>query len=186
MTIDQIKALQSRIGATPDGHWGPRSIEQCKRHLLALMPWPRSWPTSDQRGLSIFYGEPGDESRLVAIDVRGLGVEFDGAPCATVRCNRACAESLERVLRQLHAKHPAILKKYAGCVNNRVMRGGSLPSLHARGAAIDFWPETNGNLTHWPTAAEMPIEIMEEFAREGWISAGAFWGRDAMHFQATR
>jgi hypothetical protein len=32
----------------------------------------------------------------------------------------------------------------------------------------------------------MPLEIMEAFAREGWLAAGAFWGRDAMHFQATR
>jgi hypothetical protein len=27
---------------------------------------------------------------------------------------------------------------------------------------------------------------MEEFAKEGWLSAGAFWSRDAMHFQATK
>jgi hypothetical protein len=27
---------------------------------------------------------------------------------------------------------------------------------------------------------------MEEFAKEGWLAAGAFWGRDAMHFQATQ
>jgi hypothetical protein len=32
----------------------------------------------------------------------------------------------------------------------------------------------------------MPIEVMECFAREGWLSAGAFWGYDAMHFQATQ
>jgi hypothetical protein len=32
----------------------------------------------------------------------------------------------------------------------------------------------------------MPIQVMEEFAKEGWLAAGAFWGRDAMHFQATR
>jgi hypothetical protein len=34
--------------------------------------------------------------------------------------------------------------------------------------------------------ADMPLEIMECFAREGWLSAGAFWGYDAMHFQATQ
>ena len=66
------------------------------------------------------------------------------------------------------------------------MRGGSLPSLHARGAAIDLDPGTNGLHTPWPTRATMPLEVMECFAREGWLAAGAFWGRDAMHFQATR
>jgi hypothetical protein len=32
----------------------------------------------------------------------------------------------------------------------------------------------------------MPLEVMEMFAQEGWLSAGAFWGRDAMHSQATK
>ena len=66
------------------------------------------------------------------------------------------------------------------------MRGGYTPSLHARGAAIDFDSYDNGNSTHWPVGATMPIGVMEEFAREGWVAAGAFWGRDAMHFQATK
>jgi len=57
--------------------------------------------------------------------------------------------------------------------------------LHARGAAVDFDPDRNGNKVSWPLSASMPIAVMEAFAREGWLSAGAFWGRDAMHFQAT-
>jgi hypothetical protein len=32
----------------------------------------------------------------------------------------------------------------------------------------------------------MPIEVMEEFAREGWIGLGWQIGRDSMHFQPTR
>jgi hypothetical protein len=32
----------------------------------------------------------------------------------------------------------------------------------------------------------MPIEVMEAFARQGFKPAGAFWGRDAMHMEATR
>ena len=38
---------------------------------------------------------------------------------------------------------------------------------------------------HWPMQADMNLDVMEAFAREGWISAGSFWGYDAMHFQAT-
>ena len=34
--------------------------------------------------------------------------------------------------------------------------------------------------------SDMPLEIMEEFAKEGWKSAGAFWGFDSMHQEATR
>jgi hypothetical protein len=66
------------------------------------------------------------------------------------------------------------------------MRGGSNWSLHAYGAAIDLAPHNNGLHTHWPTRATMPLEVMEIFARQGWLPAGAFWSRDPMHFQATR
>lgn len=37
----------------------------------------------------------------------------------------------------------------------------------------------------WPVKADMPLEVMEEFAIEGWLSAGAFWGYDS-NFQATQ
>jgi hypothetical protein len=66
------------------------------------------------------------------------------------------------------------------------MRHGTRPSLHARGAAVDFWPQVNGNRTQWPVVAQMPLEVMEFFAVGGWLSAGAFWLRDSMHFQATK
>jgi len=31
----------------------------------------------------------------------------------------------------------------------------------------------------------MPFKVIEAFSREGFLSAGAFWSRDAMHFQTT-
>jgi hypothetical protein len=43
-----------------------------------------------------------------------------------------------------------------------------------------------GLKSSWPVAATMPIEVMEEFAREGWIGLGWQIGRDSMHFQPTR
>ena len=54
------------------------------------------------------------------------------------------------------------------------------------GAAIDLDADDNTFRDHWPMQADMPLEIMEAFAREGWVSAGAFWGYDAMHFEAVR
>jgi hypothetical protein len=47
-------------------------------------------------------------------------------------------------------------------------------------------PDHNGLKTSWPVAATMPIDVMEEFAREGWIGLGWQIGRDSMHFQPTR
>lgn len=185
MNQEAVKAIQAVIGTQVDGHWGPKSIIACQQYLRGLMPTNRPWPDTDQTSLTRFYGAAGDEDQLVAINVP-VGIRYEGKPVQTIRCNHRVAPSLSRILPQLVEKFPDVAADYAGCFNNRPMRGGSTPSLHARGAAVDFAPDTNGNLTHWPTAADMPLGVMEIFAREGWIAAGAFWGRDAMHFQATR
>lgn len=186
MTRDRIKRIQSKIGTTVDGFWGPRSIAACQAYLRSLAPAESNWPSASQEALQGFYGSPGDESKLVSVNVEGLGLRYDGKPVKSIRCHDRVADSLKRVLTVLSKTHPNILAQYAGVYNNRPMRGGSLPSLHARGAAIDLAPDTNRMSQSWPTSADMPFEVMEAFAREGWTPAGAFWGRDAMHFQATR
>ena len=186
MTTDEIKAIQSKVGTKPDGFWGPKSIAACQAYLRSFMPKPHPFPATDQASLTKFYGAAGDESKLVNMPVGGIDVRYDGKRVKTIRCHAKVERSLGRIIAELSESHPHVLWTYAGCYNNRPMRGGSTPSLHARGAAIDFWPELNGNSTHWPTAATMPLSVMEIFARHGWLSAGAFWGRDAMHFQATR
>lgn len=186
MTSTEIKSIQTKIGTNSDGFWGPKSIAACQSHLRGLMPSPNPWPSTDQGALTAFYGNPGDENKLVNLDVSQLDVRYDGTRVKTIRCHGKVADSLKRVLVALSSTHPAILRDYCGCFNNRPMRGGSTPSLHARGAAIDFAAGENGNHDSWPGRATMPFDVMEEFAKEGWLAAGAFWGRDAMHFQATR
>jgi len=196
MTTPEIKHVQRRIRASyppkhrancDDGFWGPLSIAACQNHLKARMPSPNPWPASNQASLQAFYGSPGDESQLVMIDVTGLGVRFEGKPVNRIRCHHKCADSLLRIVRKLatfpEGRH--YLATFAGVFYNRPMRDSSVPSLHARGAAIDGDAARNGLRTHWPTRAKMPVEVMEVFAEEGWLPAGAFWGRDAMHMQAT-
>lgn len=186
MTRNQIIELQKRIGTTPDGFFGEKSIKACKAHLRALMPEDHPWPNPDQASLTAYYGKAGDESQLVSLVVSDLGVRYDGKDVRTIRCHHKVAPSLHRVLTKLSkTPHAWVLKEYAGCYNNRPMRGGSLPSLHARGAAVDLAPSTNGNREAWPSSANMPLEVMEEFAKEGATPAGAFWQRDAMHMEFT-
>ena len=187
MTKAQIIELQRQVGTTPDGFWGPKSTSAAQRHLRALMPKVSPWPASDSQSLRRFYGEPGDESVIVSVPAPPFLRLYDTAKKVTrIRCHHRVADSLLRALFDGHEKAPEVVARYFGCFVNRNMRGGSKPSLHAYGAAIDLDASSNGNRTHWPIRATMPIEVMEAFAREGWLAAGAFWSRDAMHFQATR
>jgi hypothetical protein len=191
MTRDHIIAMQTKIGATPDGFWGPKSQAACRAYLRSLMPTPNLWPESDQASLRAFYGEPGDEANLVMIDFP-YPMFYGGIRVTRTRVHRKCAASLLRVLtaiRDLIPRLPHIndeAEDYGGIYNDRNKRDGSTKSLHAWGAAIDLDADDNTFRDTWPLQADMPLEIMEAFAREGWVSAGAFWGYDAMHFQATR
>lgn len=192
MRASDIKAMQSRIShcgfpLVIDGKWGSKSAAACQAYLRAMMPNPHPWPTSDEFSLIRRFGRPGDESNLVNLSVIGLGVKYEGRDVKTIRCHKLVAESLHRIIDEISGGvNAGILAHYAGCFNYRQMRNGSRMSTHAWGIAIDLAPNWNGNLTPWPAVATMPLEIMAIFAREGWLSAGAFWGRDAMHFQATR
>jgi len=185
MTANQIKDIQKEIGVEPDGFWGEKSTDACKKYIRKLMP--AGAPKQDQASLTAAYGKPGDESQLVNLNVTGYGVKYDGKPVRTIRVNDKCADSLLEIIKELSTfpEGKATLADFNGCYNNRPMRGGSLPSLHARGAAVDFVAGTNGLYAHWPTKATMPFSVIKVFAKHGWLSAGVFWNRDSMHFQRT-
>jgi hypothetical protein len=181
MKKDKIIEMQKKLGVTPDGFWGPASIAACQKHLRALMPDVNPWPKADPASMNAFYGQAGDESQLVEL-LLPEGFTYDGKPMRRTRCHKKVRDSLSRIL----PKVVHLAKDYGGIFNFRKMRGGSSLSIHSWGSAIDLDTGSNGNKTSWPAVATMPLEVMEEFAKEGWLPAGAFWGRDAMHFQATK
>lgn len=191
MTIEQIQRIQRIIGVVPDGFWGPKSISRCKDHLRSLMPIPSPWPFGTQEGLRDFYGEPGDEGNLVSIEFP-YPMYYGRQLVTKTRCHKKVADSLLRILKnlgQLGGGSREILEPvsdYGGIYNFRNKRGGTRLSVHAWGAAIDLDADDNTFKDPWPIKADMPFEVMEEFAKEGWTSAGAFWGYDAMHFEACR
>jgi len=191
MTTEQIQKIQRIIGANPDGFWGPKSIQRCKDHLRSLMPIPNPWPFSTQEDLRDFYGEPGDETNLVTINFP-FPMYYGGQLVTKSRCHKKVADSLLRVLKRIgnfEGGTREILEPvsdYGGIYNFRNKRGGTRLSVHAWGAAIDLDSDDNTFKDPWPIKADMPFEVMEAFAEEGWVSAGAFWGYDAMHFEACR
>jgi hypothetical protein len=155
------------------------------------MPAPSPWPKNDDASMTKFYGTGGNETNLISFSFP-FPMYYDGKPVSKSRCHKLVKDSLLRVLADIKARHgdnTEIMKAcqdFGGIYNFRSMRGGSRLSKHSWGAAIDLDPANNGNKISWPQRSSMPFEIIEAFAREGWVSAGAFWGRDAMHFEACQ
>jgi hypothetical protein len=195
MNETEIKAMQQRIrdfgfDLEVDGFWGPQSQKACRAYLRSLCK-NNPWPTSDRKSVEAFFGKPGDENNLVSFTFP-FPTFYGQKRVLTSRCHHKVKDSLLRVLNNigdLYGSERSIIEEaedYGGIYNFRPKRGGSSLSLHSWGIAIDLDADDNSFRNNWPMQADMPLEIMEEFAKEGWTSAGAFWGYDAMHFQATR
>lgn len=196
MTKIQIIDIQKRVGTEPDGFWGPASEEACRRYLRALMPKTHPFPTQAQvwtnksafgpRGFSD-GASPKTTSIVMPFTTRLYG---QGAALRTISVNEVVAPSLRRVFDRIVSGGIDIgasgLDKYYGCYNPRSIRGANVASMHAYAVAVDFDADRNGNRTHWPTRAHMPLSVMECFAAEGWAAGGAFFSRDGMHFEATK
>ena len=194
MKSSEIKRMQQKVGAAPDGFWGPKSIAACQEHLKRMMPDPHPFPHEED--VEAFYGPHGEEGKFSPPTkeiILPFPIYYGSTQVTKLRPHRLCADSLLRVFERLAAAFPteenrraAGMLTYDGLYNPRRKRQGSSWSMHAWAIAIDLNAGRNGNNTSWPSTAVMPLEVMECFTQEGWTSAGAFWGRDAMHFQATK
>jgi hypothetical protein len=197
MNQKDIMAMQQRIRdrfaprLAVDGFWGPMSQKTCRAYLRSMMPAVHPWPKSTQSAIRKFYGEPGDEGALVVMQFP-YTMFYGGKLVKTARVHEKSTESLLRVLNSIgssYDKARGIMEEaedYGGIYNFRNKRGANTLSLHSWGVAIDLDADDNSFRDTWPIRADMPIEIMECFAAEGWTSAGAFWGYDAMHHQCTQ
>jgi hypothetical protein len=196
MNQTEIIRLQERVGTIGDGFWGPKSIAACQNYLKSMMPSPHPFPVEGSPNFEEFYGPHGEKNGHTPPSKKILlpfDIFYDQTPVNKLSVHEKCADSLQRVFQRLSDIYPEKYSRksagiliYNGLYNPRKKRGSrSSWSMHAWMNAIDINAGRNGNKTSWPVNATMPIEVMECFAQEGWLSAGAFWGRDAMHFQAT-
>lgn len=194
MNQTQIKDMQKKVGAVPDGFWGPNSIAHCQAYLHGMMPNPHPFPR--QRDVTEFYGphgKKGSHDPPLKLIVLPFTVYFEGTPLPQIRAHEKAADSLLCVFQRLYEIYPtpeaqaeAGVNVFDGVYSPRPMRGGSSWSLHSWAIAIDLDADRNGNMVNWPNRAHMPLEVFECFCREGWLPAGAYWSRDAMHFQGTQ
>jgi hypothetical protein len=196
MNRNEIIRIQERIGTDGDRFWGPQSIAACQKYLRDMMPSPAPFPVEGSDKFNNFFGPHGEEGGYTPPGKQinlPFNIYYDSKPVRKLTVHEKCADSLLRVFERLAEAYPdkayreaAGILVYDGLYNPRLKRGSvNSWSMHAWMNAIDINAGKNGNATSWPVKATMPIEVMECFAREGWLPAGAFWGRDAMHFQAT-
>lgn len=193
MTRAQIESMQARIGAAPDGWFGPKSMAALKRHLNAISPHLSPAPKASTAACTAFFGEPG-KVPIVRIKPPYRMFLYDGAETIDgIAVHPKCAESLQSIFEALldlystaQTRREAGIDKFFGSFVNRPQRGGTQPSKHAWAAAIDLDANRNGLHTSWPTKSHMPLQVIEVFAQHGWINLGTVIGRDAMHFQFTQ
>jgi len=196
MKQSEIMRMQAKIGVKKDGFWGPISIAACQTYLREMMPSPARFPVEGSPEFLEFFGPHGEDGgytppgRMIELP---FTIYYGETPVSRLSAHEKCADSLLQVFLRLAEAYPDTASReaagilvYDGLYNPRLKRNTTNSwSMHAWRNAIDLNAGRNGNGTSWPARATMPLEVMECFAREGWTAAGAFWGRDAMHFQAT-
>jgi len=203
------KGLAIAVGRI-DGLWGPQTEYACDmlayHHEHGRLPPPfrdetpldvnpNGWPRQTEAELIRHYGEIGKNQTMLTLpyphrlawDLRKTVKKFS--------CHEKVHDSALRVLQRVLSHYgperiPELrLDRWAGCLNERKMRGGTRWSLHAWGIAIDYDSEFNGY--NWgrdrATLAQPEYDPWWRFwEEEGWVSLGRTRNFDWMHVQAAK
>jgi hypothetical protein len=193
-----------------DGLWGPQTeyafdmLVYHHEHGRLPPPFrdetpldvnPNGWPRQIEAELIRHYGEIGKNQTMLAPpyphrlawDLRKTIPRFS--------CHEKVHDSALRVLTRVLAHYgperitELRLDRWAGCLNERKMRGGTRWSLHAWGIAIDYDSESNGY--NWGRdRATLALPEYDPWWRfweeEGWVSLGRTRNFDWMHVQAAK
>jgi len=209
----QLLARENNIETGPiDGYWGPQTsfAFESLQHLFdhGAMPnvWrpedrptvnPNGWPRQSTEALTAFYGEIGDnvqQSRAMLPYPHKLSWK-KSTNITSFSCHVRVKESIEKVLSSVleHYGMAEIqrlrLDIWGGCLSVRNKRGGSSPSAHSWGIAIDYDPERNQLKWGQDRAAFARPEYdkwWEFWEQEGWVSLGRERNFDWMHVQAAK
>jgi len=189
------QGMQRQLKISADGIVGPLTW-QAAGFEDSLEPPERGqahfWPRHTTHDMTLFYGNPGEH--LTSL-IPPYQLYYFGSPISRFAIHRKCHDSALRVLERTLAFYGRDkikelgLDRYAGCFNNRAIRGGTRLSTHAWGAAID-WDSERNQLTWGRDRAEFAKPIYDPWwafwEDEGWVSLGRAANRDFMHTQAAR
>lgn len=214
-----IMSLSGHDVGPIDGLYGPLTRNASvwfirEREGVEVVDWetlspkdinPNDFPKATTSALNSHYGTakppsscPG--SKIVQVPCPWkMGLDWDMARSRHhFNVHSLVADSLKRVLEAVFQhygldgikKHG--LNRFSGDYRCRNIRGGSRPSTHAWGIAIDFYGSRNElrrstNDTPPPTLAHPELTFFwEQWEKEGWYSLGRMEDRDWMHLQAAK
>jgi hypothetical protein len=164
---------------------------------------PVVWPL--QADMPTFYGDPGgyesspqrtawENANLVDVSCPWV-LNMDGVVVKQIRIHRKCAESLTQILNAIwnttgqsqSAIETLRYNRFSGSYAPRTIRGGTSPSCHNFGAAIDWDAADNEqhSMNHLFTDQSL---LIVKFKEGGWI-CGLDWSPqsiDSMHVQASK
>jgi len=141
------------------------------------------------------YGEPGDFTKLTAIDLPyQMRIAWDiKTKVSRIQCHKLIAPNLLAVFNDLLVLYSYDklvelgIDLFGGCVNVRHMRGSKTKwSRHSWGIAIDLDPVRNSLNTSWKKAQFSKPEyqfMVDTFYKHGFYSYGKERDFDAMHWE---
>jgi D-alanyl-D-alanine carboxypeptidase len=159
---------------------------------------PNVWPLQSQ--VAGIDGTPeGPGSKWYADHIVDVAcpwpLDMDGTKVTQIAINKLVAPSLTQVLtavwgavgKDLGAIQALHYHKYSGSFNIRPMRGGSQPSMHSYGRAIDWDSDENAQHSTKHLFTDSSLLIVK-FKEAGWIWGGNWGGSsiDSMHLQSAR
>lgn len=166
---------------------------------------PNGFPKATTSAMNAHYGNVNPAAGSCPVDIVNvpspwkMGLDWDmSATRSHFKVHKKVAESLKRVLEAVfqHYGNEGIekhgLNRFSGDFVCRSIRGGTRPSTHAWGIAIDFYGSRNElrrttNDVPPPTLAHPELSFFwEQWEKEGWYSLGRAEDRDWMHVQAAK
>ena len=139
------------------------------------------------------YGDEGDLNNMVKFTFP-FPMTYDGKPSTSTRVHKLVHKQLTDIFAEilstfgLEKIKKLKIDRHGGALEVRVKRGGSTPSIHSWGIAIDITPEFNGLKTKAPDALFSKSEYKEYidiWYKHGFKSFGREKNMDYMHFQVN-
>ena len=130
------------------------------------------------------FGNPDDpqfEASKIVLFNLPYTLLFEGKEVKHARCHKLLVDNFLKAFQDIKdAGFESQVKNFSGIFNKRSQKGGTRPSTHSWGIAIDLESEK------FPlgSSKRFPDEIVTIFKNAGFFYGGDFQGRkDPMHFQ---